>query len=76
MPTCRTSTSRGCGRYVDLDARIREGNGALRVWADVDDGQLIGGAADLALTRVDATLGKGLRAAGAARRHRAPRRQA
>jgi uncharacterized protein (TIGR02099 family) len=48
------------GRYVSLDARIREGNGALRVWADVKDGQLAGGAADLGLARVDASLGKGL----------------
>ncbi|MEB0111043.1 YhdP family protein [Variovorax sp. RTB1] len=45
------------GRYVALDARIREGNGALRVWADVDDGKLVGGAADLGLARIDASLG-------------------
>ena len=45
------------GRYVALDARIREGNGALRVWADVDDGRLVGGAADLGLARIDASLG-------------------
>jgi uncharacterized protein (TIGR02099 family) len=49
------------GRYVDLDARIREGSGALRLWADVDDGKLAGGAADLALARVDASLGKELK---------------
>jgi len=48
------------GRYVSLDARIREGNGAVRLWADVEDGQLVGGAADLGLDRVDASLGKGL----------------
>ncbi|MDH6167290.1 uncharacterized protein (TIGR02099 family) [Variovorax boronicumulans] len=48
------------GRYVSLDARIREGNGAVRLWADVEDGQLVGGAADLGLNRVDASLGKGL----------------
>ncbi|QNK74562.1 TIGR02099 family protein [Variovorax sp. PAMC28562] len=45
------------GRYVALDARIREGNGALRVWADVDGGKLVGGAADLGLARIDASLG-------------------
>ncbi|RZI77760.1 MAG: TIGR02099 family protein [Variovorax sp.] len=45
------------GRYVTIDARIREGNGALRVWADLDDGEISGGALDLALTRVDAVLG-------------------
>ncbi|MES2529461.1 MAG: DUF3971 domain-containing protein, partial [Pseudomonadota bacterium] len=47
---------RRLGRYVTLDARIREGNGALRAWADVRDGQLRGGAADLALARIDAAL--------------------
>ncbi|RZL96409.1 MAG: TIGR02099 family protein [Variovorax sp.] len=45
------------GQYVTIDARIREGNGALRVWADLDDGQISGGAVDLALARVDAVLG-------------------
>lgn len=49
------------GQYVSLDARIREGNGALRVWADVDDGQVVGGAADLGLDKVDVSLDKGLR---------------
>ncbi|QNK70134.1 YhdP family protein [Variovorax sp. PAMC26660] len=48
------------GQYVALDARIREGNGALRVWADVDDGQIVGGAADLGLDQVDVSLDKGL----------------
>lgn len=48
------------GQYVSLDARIREGNGALRVWADVDDGQVVGGTADLGLDKVDVSLGKDL----------------
>jgi uncharacterized protein (TIGR02099 family) len=48
------------GRYVSIDARIREANGALRMWADVKDGQIVGGAADLGLHRVDASLGRGL----------------
>jgi uncharacterized protein (TIGR02099 family) len=48
------------GQYVSLDARIREGNGALRVWADVDDGQVVGAAADLGLDKVDVSLGKNL----------------
>src|SRR5688572_15764225 len=51
---------RQLGQYVTLDARIREGNGALRIWADVDDGQIAGGTVDLALLRVDASLGKSL----------------
>jgi len=48
------------GRYVSLDARIREGSGALRLWADVKRGQIVGGAADLGLDRIDASLGRGL----------------
>ncbi|WP_076999865.1 YhdP family protein [Variovorax sp. KK3] len=51
---------RQLGRYVSLDARVREGAGALRVWADIDDGRVTGGTADLALLRVDATMGKDL----------------
>lgn len=51
---------RQLGQYVSLDARIREGDGALRIWADVEDGQIAGGTADLALLRVDASLGKSL----------------
>ena len=47
-------------RHVQIDARVREGNGALRLWADVRDGQLTGGVADLALARVDALLGEKL----------------
>ncbi len=48
------------GRYVDLDARIREGSGGLRLWVDVNDGQFTGAVADLALKRVDASLAKDL----------------
>ncbi|MET3913618.1 uncharacterized protein (TIGR02099 family) [Variovorax sp. OAS795] len=48
------------GRYVSIDARIREGSGALRLWADVKKGQLVGGAADLGLHRIDASLGREL----------------
>jgi uncharacterized protein (TIGR02099 family) len=48
------------GRYVDLDARIREGSGGLRVWADVTDGGLTGAVADLALAKVDVSLAKEL----------------
>ncbi|MBU2288013.1 MAG: TIGR02099 family protein, partial [Gammaproteobacteria bacterium] len=48
------------GQYVSLDARIKEANGALRLWADLSQGELTGGAADLALRRVDTALGKGL----------------
>jgi len=48
------------GRYVSIDARIREGSGALRVWADMKKGQIVGGAADLGLNRIDASLGRDL----------------
>ena len=45
------------GQYVKLDARIREGEGAVRAWIDVESGRAVGGAADLALKRIDAVLG-------------------
>lgn len=48
------------GGYVDLDARIREGSGGMRLWADITDGKLTGAVADLALQRVDVSLAKGL----------------
>ena len=51
---------RRLGNYVSLDARIRDGRGGLRAWADVRDGQVVGGAADLALDRIDASLEAGL----------------
>lgn len=44
------------GQYLTLDARIREGSGGLRLWADVERGEVVGGAADLALARVDVDL--------------------
>ncbi len=45
------------GRYVTLDASVRQGDGALRLWADVKDGKLSGGSADLGLARIDVVLG-------------------
>ncbi|MGJ7509520.1 YhdP family protein [Variovorax sp. GT1P44] len=48
------------GSYVQLDARIREGSGGMRLWADVDDGRLTGAVTDLALVKIDASLAKGL----------------
>ena len=50
-------------QYVDLDklgVKLSSGNGALRAWADVDQGQLTGGLADVALLGVNAQLGKQL----------------
>ena len=51
---------RQLGQYVQLDQRIREGSGALRAWGDVRRGELVGGAADVALKAVDVTLAKDL----------------
>ena len=51
--------------YLDfqkLGITLASGNGALRAWADVKDGQLIGGLADVALQGVDARLGRKLEA--------------
>ena len=45
-------------RYVDLPGiQVTEGNGAVRAWADLNRGRVTGGAADLALVEVSATLG-------------------
>jgi uncharacterized protein (TIGR02099 family) len=52
-------------QYADvqkLGITLASGNGALRAWADVKDGQLIGGVADVALQSVDARLGNQLEA--------------
>lgn len=47
-------------RHVRLDVEVAQGQGALRLWADVDHGAFVGGAADLALDEVVATLAPGL----------------
>lgn len=47
-------------RPGDLEIEIAQGMGALRLWADVHAGVLVGGTADVALTGVKATLGPGL----------------
>ena len=44
----------------NLGITLASGNGALRVWADVRDGQLAGGLADVALQGVEARLGNKL----------------
>ncbi len=51
--------------YADLQKlgiTLTSGNGALRAWADVTDGQLTGGLADVALQGVEARLGSQLEA--------------
>ncbi len=48
---------RRLGDYLTIDARVRAAGGGLRAWADVRKGQIVGGAVDMALNRVDASLG-------------------
>lgn len=48
--------------HADVGIEVAQGRGALRAWADVQRGQIVGGTADLALADVDATLGPGLQA--------------
>jgi uncharacterized protein (TIGR02099 family) len=43
-------------QYAHLGIEVRSGQGALQAWADMDDGQITGGAAKLSLTRVNALL--------------------
>ncbi len=47
-------------QHVDLGGvDVRTGRGALRAWADVEQGRFVGGAADVALAGVDARLAEG-----------------
>ena len=48
--------------YLDpaIDISIAQGHGAVRAWADVERGQVVGASADLALAEVRATLGQRL----------------
>ena len=48
--------------HADLGVEVAQGRGAVRAWADVQRGQIVGGTADLALTEVNATLGPQLKA--------------
>jgi uncharacterized protein (TIGR02099 family) len=43
-------------RYVNLDIEVAQGRGALRVWADVERGQVVDVVADVALEQVQARL--------------------
>lgn len=44
-------------RHANLGFEIAQGRGRLRAWADVERGQVVGGAADVVLSEVSATLG-------------------
>ena len=48
--------------HADVGVEIAAGRGALRAWADVQRGQIVGGTADLALANVNARLGPDLQA--------------
>ena len=48
--------------HADVGVDVARGRGALRAWADVQRGQIVGGTADLALADVNATLGPELQA--------------
>lgn len=47
-------------RYANIGVDLQEGNGALRVWADVNRGEVLGVVADVALAEVSVTLALGL----------------
>ena len=47
-------------RHADLGIDVAHGRGRLRAWADMEKGQLVGGAADVLLSDVSATLGADL----------------
>ncbi|MFY3385351.1 YhdP family protein [Paracidovorax sp. MALMAid1276] len=42
--------------HADVGIEVSQGRGALRAWADVQRGQIVGGTADLALADVNTTL--------------------
>ena len=46
--------------HADVGIEVTQGHGALRAWADVRSGDLVGGTADLTLADVNTTLGAGL----------------
>ncbi len=48
-------------RYADLGIDLRQGNGALTAWADINRAEVMGVVADVALGEVSVTLGHGLR---------------
>lgn len=49
-------------RYADIGVDLREGNGAVRIWADVERGEVLGVVADMALAKVSVTLAPRLQA--------------
>ncbi|MEO5671256.1 MAG: DUF3971 domain-containing protein, partial [Ramlibacter sp.] len=47
-------------RHANLGFEVAEGRGAVRAWADIAKGQLVGGTADVVLAGVSTTLGASL----------------
>lgn len=43
-------------RHANLGVEVRSGRGALRAWVDLDHAKVVGGAADVLLSQVDAQL--------------------
>jgi len=43
-------------RYANVGVEVAAGHGAVRAWADIERGQLVGGVADVVLADVNATL--------------------
>ncbi|HEY0887632.1 MAG TPA: DUF3971 domain-containing protein, partial [Ramlibacter sp.] len=43
-------------RYANVGVEVAAGHGAVRAWADMERGQLVGGVADVVLADVNATL--------------------
>ena len=60
FPRVDVSQLRRHFRPGDLGTELAQGKGALRWWADVRGGALDGAVADVSLTDVNATLGRGL----------------
>ncbi|MDH4417400.1 MAG: YhdP family protein [Acidovorax sp.] len=48
--------------HADVGIEVAQGRGALRAWADVRSGEIVGGTADLALADVNTTLSPDLQA--------------
>ncbi len=47
-------------RYADIGIDLRQGQGALALWADVREGEFVSGQADVSLNAVSVTLGRDL----------------
>lgn len=60
FPWVDVSQLRRHARPGDLGVEVTQGAGAVRLWADIRNGELEGGTVDMALAEVNTTLGTGL----------------